>query len=286
MATAGKVPIRESVGAALRYVREHARFIGAVALAGAAAIAALSYAEAVAPALGPPINLAALAISAGVYAALTGAVLGVGGGQRLAPDGLRVLAAMVAVGFFLCIVFIVLLIPGVFVLGMVYAPHYGPELQAVGQDQAAAMALLTRIAQEQPGPLLAMFLFYGAVWLALTSRLYLAAPASIENRRILTFETWSWTKGNMLRIVAARLMLLAPAYVLVSAVTLLAGLALGADVLSPEGLSAYARANPAGFVTYTLLSSGFSIALYLSLEAGLSAYLYRGLKPNDAAIAR
>ena len=129
--------------------------------------------------------------------------------------------------------------------------------------------------------LLLTFLFYAILWFALTSRLYLAAPASAEQGRILTFETWSWTKGQTLRITAARLMLLAPAYVLVSALSLLIGRAVGIDILNPMTAAEVAQANSLLYLGFVFVSGLINLALYTALEAGLSIYLYRGLKPAD-----
>jgi len=126
-------------------------------------------------------------------------------------------------------------------------------------------------------------LFYGAVWMLLTSRLYLAAPASVDQRRVLSLETWAWTKGSVLRITAARLLLLAPANILVGAIGHLIGRALGMNTLDPASVAALAAANPAGYLVYILIAAFLSFALFSSLEAGLSSYLYRGLKPAGAA---
>jgi hypothetical protein len=277
----GNVPIFESVGAAMRYVRENLRFIAAVAGVGAAVTTAVSALTLALPAIGLLTGLASTFVHASVYAAFLGAFLygpaALGG--RLFPDGGRVWAAMAVIGFFLFIVFFVLTIPVMIILFAGPLAPYLPELQSAGGDQQAVMEVMTRFAEENPGALLAVTLFYGVIWLLLTSRLYLAAPASVEQGRILTFETWKWTKGATLRITGARLLLLAPANILAGALGYLVGRLVGVDALNPASSAAAAAGNPVGFLFYLLAASFITFVLYSSLEAGLSSYMYRGLKP-------
>jgi hypothetical protein len=147
------------------------------------------------------------------------------------------------------------------------------------------MKVMVRFVEEQPGAIALTLLFFGAVWMYLTSRLYLAAPATAEQGRVLTFETWKWTKGATLRIIAARLMLLAPAYVLVTALAYVVGGLFGIDAFDPASLAAAAQGNVVLFLIYVALRAFATLALYSSLEAGLSSYLYRGLKPVETASA-
>ena len=164
-----------------------------------------------------------------------------------------------------------------------YLLPFAEELQAVGEDRAAATALLLRIIEAAPTPFAIAGLVFGAVWLMITSRLYLAAPASLDMGRLVTLQSWAWTKGNMLRICAARLILLAPAYVLVSALSALVGGLMGADVSTPTGFVTFAQGNTLGGALFVFATSVISLGLYSAFEAALSAYLYRGLKPADAA---
>jgi hypothetical protein len=149
---------------------------------------------------------------------------------------------MAIIGLFLFLVLLVGMFPGVMLLAMGPLAPYANELQAAGEDQAAAMAIMTRFMQENPLPILIFVIVYLGIWLLLTSRLYLAAPATVDRDRILSFDTWRWTKGNALRIAFARLMLLGPAYVLVMTLAFIVGQALGVDVLAPAASAANARA--------------------------------------------
>lgn len=239
------------------------------------------------PALGIVTMVANGIVQAFCYGALTAAALfGVSQVRsRVALDGWRVWSSMVIVGFFMFIVmFAVFMVVGMALFAGPFAAYIG-DLQSAGADEQRVMEILMRVSQEQPGPLLLAMLFIGAIWLALTSRLYLAAPASVEAGRTLTFETWKWTQGSVLGISWARLMLLIPAYVLMFAVTTLLGRLFGFDMLNAGSLQEAARANPVGLIVFEFVSSFVVSALYASLEAGLSAYLYRGLKPANASAA-
>jgi hypothetical protein len=281
---AGAVPIRESVGAAFRFVRENVRFVGIAALIGATGAVIITGVSLAAPQAGIVAAVASGLVQAFVYAALIGCALfgAAAAGSRWRTDGWRVWAAMVVVGFFLCIVMFVLTIPVSIILAVGPLAPYAAELQRVGGDQQAVLRIMMEFVQQNPTAILIVFLFYSIVWFLLTSRLYLAAPASVEAGRMLTFETWSWTKGAVLRITAARLLLLAPAYILAGAVGHLIGRMFGIDTLDAATIVATARANPAGMLVFEFLRSLIILALYAPLEAGLSSYLYRGLKPADA----
>lgn len=280
MATEGKVPVRESAGQAVRFWRENWRF-ALIAAAIASVVATL-----VAAVLGQSFiaTFVGLVISAVIYAALIGASLfGASAVQsRLPGDAWRNFASMAVIGFFLFIVVMVGLIPAAVVLGATFAP-YMAQMEAAGQDQAAVMRVISQFAQENPGVVLGVCLVYFAIWMALTSRLYLAGPASIDQGRVLAFDTWKWTKGNMLRIAGSRLLLLAPAMILIAAVQAIAARVLGIPTEDPVALQSMVAANPTMFLIYFFVSQFAMNALYVPLESGLAAYLYRGLKPESAA---
>jgi len=281
----GAVPIQESVGAALRFVRENLRFVGIAALVGALASVAVSGLALAVPQAGLVTMIASGLVQAFVYAALIGCALfgAAPAGTRWRIDGWRVWAAMVLVGFFLFIVMLVMTIPVSIILAVGPLAPYAAELQSVGGDQQAVMRVMMQFMEANPMAVLMVLLFYSAIWFLLTSRLYLAAPASVDAGRMLTFETWKWTKGAVLRITAARLLLLAPAYILAGALGHLIGLTFGVDTLNPASIAAAAASNAAGLLAFDFLRAFVVLALYAPLEAGLSSYLYRGLKPVETA---
>jgi hypothetical protein len=129
-------------------------------------------------------------------------------------------------------------------------------------------------------------LFYTAIWLLLTARLYLAAPASVDAGRVLTFETWRWTRGAVAPIMWARIMLLAPAYVFVSALDALIASLFGISAFDPAAVASMAQGNPLAFLAYVFATSFITIALYAALEAGLSTALYRVLNQAPTAGVR
>jgi hypothetical protein len=152
------------------------------------------------------------------------------------------------------------------------------DLEGAGSNPDQVMRVMTRFADEQPGVMLAVALFYGVIWFLLTSRLYLAAPATVDQQRVRAFDTWKWTRGATLRIIGARLMLLVPANIFVGALSYIVARLLGVDPLDP----AAAAGNWIGLVLDAFVGSFITFALYLSLEAGLSSALYRALKPAPA----
>jgi hypothetical protein len=285
MAEAGNVPVRQSVGVALRFVRENWRFLAVVSAIGAGALAMITAFSMAVPALGIFAAVAQGIVQACIYGAFTAAALygaaSVRG--RWTGDGWRVWGAMAILFFFLFIVFTVITIPVLITLFAGPLSRYVADLQTAGEDQAAVLAVMTRFAEENPGVLLAVTLFYLAIWLLLTSRLYLAAPASVDQGRILVFDTWKWTKGAMLRIAGARLLLLLPANILVGALGYIVGRLVGLDTLDLGAMAEAATANPAATLVYTTIASFLTFWLYSALEAGLSAYLYTGLKPAAPA---
>jgi hypothetical protein len=269
MSNAAPMSIRDNVGAALRFVRENWRF---VAIAAAVSAAAQSVALLVLGSTPFGALLVGL-ITAATYAALTRAALSGTQSiqQGLALDGARVFAAMAAVGFFLSLIVIML----VFVAMSVLIAPFDAEVKAAGEDQAVLMDIMNRAGEANPGVIFWTIAIGAVLIFLITSRFFLAAPATVDQKRIVVFQSWAWTRGNLLRIMAARLMVLLPALILVGALQTLVALMLGAPTGDPATLMAYAAANPA----FHAVASFLQIALYSALEAGLSANLYRSLKP-------
>jgi hypothetical protein len=279
---AGNVPIRESVGAAFAFVRENARFIALVAGAGAGAVTLVGALALASPALGIVTTVLSTLVQAFAYAALVGAALfgNAAARTRWMQDGGRVWAAIALISLFLLLVmFVASFIASIVMVAGPLGPYLG-DLQRAGGDNAAVMTIMMRFAEANPIALLLLMLFFGVIWMLLTSRLYLAAPATVDQQRILSFETWKWTEGAMLRITGARLLLLVPANLFVGAIGHLIGRLVGINTLDVSTAAAAASANPIGYLAFVFISGFLTFALYSSLEAGLSSYLYRGLKPE------
>lgn len=251
---------------------------------GALATMILAGVAGLAPFMGLVSSLLTTGVQAVIYTLFLSLFLGLPAGAwpRRAAS---VWGAMAVIAFFLCIVFFVLSLPvSMIMLAGPLAPYAG-DLQAAGTSETAVMEVMLRFAEAEPIPILVMMLFFGAVWMMLTSRLYVAAPATADQGRVLTFETWRWTKGATLAIIGARLLLLTPAYALVTALAYLAAALLGFNPFDPAAIAAMAQNNLVLFLLYVGVRSFLQFALYMALEAGLSAYLYQGLKPAETPAA-
>ncbi len=272
----GKTPILESASAGLRFAVQNLRATLPVAAIGAI-IPACATVSALAPAIAQNVGLsllvqvASLLTQAVVYAVFLRTAFAVAG--EPAPGGVgrsvgSLLGAMIAVGFFLFIVCVVLMVVALIVVGPAVAP-YAAQIEAAQTDPAAQAALVQDILRSDPAPFAVLAIAFFVIWMTLTSRLYLAAPASVGEGRVRSFETWPWTKGNMLRIIAARLALIIPLAIVVAIVQSLLQTILG--------VGDFARAFATAYVVHIA-----TFALLWAAEAGLSAYLYRGLRQAPA----
>jgi len=268
-----QVPIRDSVGDAFSFVRENWRFVLAAAAAAALAQGAVLL-------TGPSVVWVVIVLVAIVtaYSAMTAAALGVRGKEenRLVGDTVRVGAAMAVIAMLLIMLFLGMM----FIALMVLTAPYQEELKAAGENQAALNEIMNRALTSQPAVMMWMTILTAILVFAFTTRFYLAAPASVDQKRIVAFDSWRMTRGNFLRIAGARLLLLAPAFVFVSALQTLAAYALGAPGGDPVGLMAYSRTNPVGFALFYTISVFLQLVLYSALEAGLASALYSRLKSS------
>jgi hypothetical protein len=277
---AGKVPIIQCISQAVAAWRSGFRAtVPAAALLGlAGAVLSLilgPQAIATNPAALLSLGAALLGPTALYYAHIMRGASGAGYGfsRDSLRDGVAVFAGVGVVGFFLLLAMIA---TNVAANAILFAP-FMEELQDASEDPAVMQAMAERVMAENPTGVLVAFLLFAIVIMLLTSRLYLAGPASVAAHRGRSFETWIWTKGNMLRIIGARLLLLVPAYALATLIGLVAAaptvalLSGGADAPSALGI-----AVGLGFI-------GFVQALiYQALEAHLAVVLYKGLRPPTA----
>jgi hypothetical protein len=276
----GALSVFLSVGHAVRFVRQEWRFVLAVAgIASAAHLLSILMLQGASVALFP-------FISAATHAALIGAVLfgaaAVPG--RIFRDTFKLWMAMTLL---IIILFIVLFALLMFGMSALLAPYYD-ALVAAKEDQAANMAILTRAANEQPAAFVGLALLASIVLLYFTSRFYLVAPATLETGRVQLFSSWTQTKGHVLRIVLARLIVLTPAYVLFASIQALAGAALGLGLLMPWDfieMQTAAQAQPGLYLALLIIEVFLQVAVYAALEAGVAVAIYRSLKSSRAATA-
>lgn len=270
---AGIGPMRASVGAALRFVREEWRLV--LLVAGIGAVAQALALLLLGATLMWPVAFLLIAIAA--HAALTRAALS-GGAQvqpNLAGDALRTLGCVAIVGLFAAIVFIVVLY---LAMSALIAP-YLEQAKAAGEDEAALRAVLETAIAAQPDLLRWMGLAGALIIFTLTSRFFFAAPLSLERGKVLAFQSWAATRGHLLKIMLARFVLLAPALILAGALQSIVGVLVGVPVGDPTLMIQRAFSNPLYWGALQFLQT----AVYGALEAGLSVHLYRQLAPAPQA---
>jgi hypothetical protein len=271
--------IQDSVGTALRFVREHWRGVLITGVVGALATTAMQMLGAMMSGVPLLTMLLVLIVAALIYAVYVGLALRGGQPRFVWREGLRLFSAMAIIAFFMGIVtFVFALLCGVVLVSGPYA-SFLPQLQNAAGDADVMNRIGEQMFRQNPWPIVVLGLLYLTIWFYLTTRLYLAAPATIDRGRILTFETWSWSKHNVLRIAGARAILIAPAFVLATALSYLLGRTLGIDMFSET-------ANPplASALVFTISSVFFGNVISNALGAGLSTALYRDLGGSQAQL--
>jgi hypothetical protein len=178
----------------------------------------------------------------------------------------------------LVIIFIML----TFVAMSILITPYEAEVKAAGENQAALQAIIQRAINGRPEVTFWIMAIGAAIVFALTTKLYVAAPASIERGRVTLFDSWRMTRGNFLRIAGARLLLMTPAFIFVSALQTLVSIALRTPVADPAVMLQYAESNPLLFAAFYTCSFFLQIAVFSALEAALSAKVYRALSAAPA----
>lgn len=142
----------------------------------------------------------------------------------------------------------------------------------MNDPEALSEALETTLG---PAGMVAFTLFLMAligVFLYSLVRLAMINAATIGERRMVMFQTWSWSRGNVLRIFAALLLTGVPAY-LVSSLFLEIALAVVTAVATPG------NALIVGFVYSAAVT--FVGAMASIPSTALGAILYNGLRPAD-----
>jgi hypothetical protein len=193
-------------------------------------------------------------------------------GLGFGADELRLLAIVAA---FAC-----MLIPlGTLVVVIVTATVFSRlaesegELAALMQDQEAmseALASALGPAGSIAFSLLMLLLFVAAIYFF--TRLFMVNAATLGERRVVMFQTWSWSRGNILNMAAAVLLTWLPAYLIDSLV-----LEFGFAIIRPLATEPNAGIVMVGFnavVTFVALMVGIPSIV-------LGAIFYRGLRPAD-----
>ncbi len=273
----GKVPVAECVVGAWRFfLANWQRFLPAAVIVGV-----VSGAIPVLAASGPPgaqnvtANFVVFVVTAvaGVFfaaAVLRKAVRD----EYQSPTGLAfgsdetrllgVLGAMVLL--FMPPVFLFSIVLVVVLFGRIAS---SPEqLEALMADEAA---MSKAIADALSTPTGVMIQLLGVVFLAVliivSARLIMVNAAAIGEGRIVFFQTWSWSKGNVFRIIAAMILTALPVWLL--------NLVIG-SIIAETGAAQ-------NLIAAVVVDSAISIIAVLGSipSIALGAQLYKGLRPPE-----
>jgi hypothetical protein len=180
----------------------------------------------------------------------------------------------VALGFFLAL-FLPPIVIGWTLFQVLVLSRIAPTPEALAELMADPEKLSEAvIGAIGPGGVLALdILLVAAIVIGVIAavKLSMVNAATIGERRVVFFQTWGWSKGNVLRMIAAMLLTSLPALLANLIVAeLVASIAAGAG-----------GAVPAVMLAGTLL--GF-VGSMLGIPAiALGATLYKGLRPPDFA---
>jgi hypothetical protein len=269
-AASGKVPIIECVVIAWRFfIGTWTRFVPAAII--------VSIVSGFAPFIGggsPGGLLLSYAITAVAGAFFVAAVLRKAvRDEHVAPVGLTFGQDEVRLLGVLCCMML-LLLPVIVPFGLIMAAILAGRLVALGVDpnqaQVDPQVLRTAMAETLATPaggLTVMAL--GAVMIFVSARLIMANAATIGERKIVFLQTWSWTRGNVLRVIAAMLLTVAPILI----VALITG-SLVEAAGSGQGASLPYTARIVAEIALAFMSTILGIA-----PIALGAHLYKGLRP-------
>lgn len=284
-----KVPILECVRASWAFLFQHWRlFLPTAAVVAAISQAGLILSFLTAPADGQPqsalqgplndILIYAPAVIASVFfmaAVLRKAVRDefVGRtGLAFGADERRLLGVMLAMAcLYLPLFGLVAVVLTVTVLGRIATSQ--EALEALLADPDAMNEAIALALGETGSAALSLFIIIiFAIFILLAARLCMVNAATIGERRIVIFQTWSWSRGNVLRVIAALILTFLP----VIMINNLIGSVAIAIVQSMAG---------AGESIPILVLASFAVSFATTMTSiptfALGATLYKGLRPRD-----
>lgn len=200
-------------------------------------------------------------------------------GERTAPMGIAFGAdemRLIGVALSLFLVFIpfavlILLVVWIVLMGRVAGSTADMEaFEGLMNDPDALTVALSEALGPSGQIALSLFMILiAAIVMVLAARLVAVNAATIGEKRIVIFQTWSWAHGNVWRIIAAILLTTLPAMLVGSLM---------------ESISrSLLQAGPASVVN-VMIYAGVSglVSAYANLPGiALGAVLYRGLRPRD-----
>jgi hypothetical protein len=287
--TAGKVPIIECVRSAWVFLFEHwRRFLPAALVAAAIAqvgliLGVLTAAPAAATQtalqsfLGDlmimlPAAFAGLMFTAAVLRKAVRDEFIAPTGMAFGADEVRLLGAAVAMMcMFLPLVALVFIVLTVVVFSRIATSD--AALQALLADPEALNAAITTALGDGGAAALSLFILIVCVlFIVMAARLYMINSATIGERKIVLLQTWSWSRGNVLRVIAAMILTVLPVMMIDNLIVSI----FSAIPVTPDGT---APSLP------LLLFAGFSVSFVTAITSipvvVLGAILYKGLRPRD-----
>lgn len=160
--------------------------------------------------------------------------------------------------------------------------------QSIQDDEAALLKAITDAFQTPIGVLIALVLAFAAAIpvLYMMARLVTFSAATIGRKKIMIFETWSWTKGHAFQIMIAIVVAMLPFFVIyqLGGFMISSALGLGFNFLlaDPEEVANVSKTQT--FI-YGAAISMLSMPINL-VFSGLSAFMYNGFKPADEGASR
>ncbi len=287
--TGGKVPVMECFTQAWRFLQQNWRLmLPAAAITAAISMIGLALVLAVRPAGSEPQSMLAVTVwdmavlAPGMIASLmfAAAVLRkalrdefVGrSGLAFGADEVRLLGVMAAFACMLLPLFgLMFLVLSMFVFSRLAATP--EELNALMADpEALSLALEAALGPEGVLAFSVLMIAGVALFAYITTRLAMVNAATVGERRIVIFQTWTWSRGNVWRILGAVILTALPVVFFQSLLE-----SLGIEVLraAPEG--------SAGMMTVLAVTgvTSFLLALASMPSIALGAILYKGLRPVD-----
>jgi uncharacterized membrane protein len=199
---------------------------------------------------------------------------------RLGADEFNLAGVTAGIG----LVVLIVLLGGMIVVSMAiaaFASQSGADLESLRNlpTMEAARRFGEVLGSEGQVLLTVLMLALAALLLWLSARLGLAYAASIEERRIRLFSTWSWTKGNAWPVAASLVLTLVIGLLLSMAAFLLPG----ALLASVFGQTALQTPGSLAHWIYSYLIGATGLFFFHAPYAATTAYLYRGLRPTSGA---
>jgi hypothetical protein len=274
---AGKIPVMQVVREAYRFFAANAVKLApgagiCAAVAAGAMVMLAGGAAALTPGgmmlVGLISSLASIAFAAAVLRLVIRNEFQAPVGLSFGQDEFRLLG--VAAGLMLVFLPPVLLVLLVFSFVLIGRMQLTPEqMQSLSNDPEA----MQRAMEQALGPggmaMTTLAIILGVVvclWIG--ARLFMVQAATIGERRMVAFQTWSWTRGNMGRVILALLLTLIPPML---AATLVSDLIWGAVGQTPTVV-----------VSLVVLTVTTFIDLISQIPViALGGILYKGLRPPN-----